>query len=277
MRLFGGKIESPKVEFHHQTKVWFGYVVMLIVSSDIRFGSHYLSMQRIHKCRRPLIHTSTHKNFLALKIKGFDDVLDVLHKETTWEARRVLVVVLEPWMQVLRLADSYKAHMDKLLFLLYRAIAFIKNSTLLDDANLFPGTEDSTEAVSNEDDSDDDSIVPPGGEEAETNDGYIPLPYRTDEEGYNEDEDEDEDGDEDEVPGTQLGTPSSQGDSLKERMLAVVERYQPLLEHPYARIGYHLSVVPAIFDHSKVSDRAFVTLLLSLVTHQQFFNRHRTT
>ena len=255
MRLFGGKIEKPVIIFKKQTKTFLGKEVSLIVAIEIRFGSHYISMQRILRCKDALRATMNCHAFKVLNIKGFDDVLVTISNDLAWDKRRHLLTLLRPWMTILRLADSYEAHMDKQKYYVMKAREMIVRSTVISDDTIFPPVTNDELEEDTDDDSDDDDV-----DDAEDDDDALPLPYASDEHTYVEDDDDLNITEEDVVPGTQMGPNLAPSGHLKVKILGIIDRYIGLLYNDYVRTAYHQSVVPHIYAHSKVRIQFFSTL-----------------
>ena len=58
--------------------------------------------------------------------------------------------------------------------------------------------------------------------------------------------------DDEDVSDTEDGTPSQDKNQLREEILAVWERYKPLLENDYSRSGYILSINAKKYAHANV-------------------------
>ena len=89
------------------------------------------------------------------------------------------------------------------------------------------------------------------------NEVYFPpvpeLEYDEYEEGPGDDDPSEYLSDDDDVSDTEDGIPSQDNNWLGGKILAVWERYKPLLEHDYSRAGYMLSVDAKTYVHAKLS------------------------
>ena len=128
----------------------------------------------------------------------------------------------KPLLILLRMYESNKPHMDKLRFMVLMVDDNIRMS--MPEINY----EDYFTLVTKLEDDE--------NEEGPCDDD--PPEYLSDDENASNTED---------------GIPSQDKNRLRGKILAVWERYKPLLEHDYYRAGYMLSVDAKKYAHAKVS------------------------
>ena len=97
-----------------------GKFINLLKGTEIRFGSLFYAMQRAIKLQEPLtstVQSPEFKDYLKLpKNKHLKVVSDIVLDQSFWDAAFHLCKLLHPAMRILRMADSNRPNMDKLLY-----------------------------------------------------------------------------------------------------------------------------------------------------------------
>ena len=174
-------------------------------------------------CLKNALRETLHlQEFISLESRKEEGTVSTIKGDQSFHQRHIFIKMAKPLLILLRMADSNQPHMDKLWFMVLMVDDHIRMSmSELNDEDYFPPIieleDDEHEEVTVDDD---------------------PTEYLSDDEDVSETED---------------GIPYQDNNRLGGKILAVWERYKPILEHDYSRAGYMMFVDAKTYAHTKVS------------------------
>ena len=120
--------KSKSYEFHNRT-------IVLFSGNDTRMAGYFIGMQRDLRMQKELISTVSSAEFNTMTLNSkLSKVVSYIQVKKAWERIYVILKILFPCLRTLRLADSNKVGMDKVLYYSRMTnISIIKSSTDLDN------------------------------------------------------------------------------------------------------------------------------------------------
>ena len=220
--LFGGNYHYPDGFFNNQTRVFEGKEVLLLNPSPTGFVTNFLRMMRTLRLKNSLRGTVRLQEFILLKLSKEERTVEIIKDDQSFHQINIFIKIAKPLLILLRMADSNQPHMVKLQFMVLMVDDHIRMSmTELKNEDYF------TPVTELEDD---------GYEEGPSDDD--PPEYLSNDEDVSNNED---------------GITYQYNKRLGGKILAVWERYKPLLNHDYSRSVYILSVDVKKHAHAKLS------------------------
>ena len=126
-------LKSKSYEFHNRN-------IGLFSGNDTRMAGYFIGMHRDLHMRKEILATvySSELNTMALNSK-LPKVVSYIKDNKAWKRIYVLLKIILPCLRTLRLSDSNKSGMYKVLYY-YRTtkISIIKSSSDIDNKEIFP-------------------------------------------------------------------------------------------------------------------------------------------
>ena len=120
--------KSKSYEFHNRN-------IGLFSGNDTRMAGYFIVMHRDLRMRKALLATVSPAEFSTMTLNSkLSKVVSYIQDKKAWEIIYVLLKILFPCLRTLRLADSNKSGMDKVLYYyIMKKISIIKSSNYLDN------------------------------------------------------------------------------------------------------------------------------------------------
>ncbi len=174
--------------------------------------------------------------YIRLGLKKLGVVVEMINSDLAFDQRAILLKLGYPLLKLIRLADSYGCHMDKVWYLVIETEKHILACVpQLNDPNIFPEQVDEVPEVEEEEGQ--DEVLPED----------VPVEYGSDEESASEEV----------VLGTQQVLEENldvDPESFGGRIIHIWNYHKSKFDTYYARCGYMLSVVPEVYEHAIVSE-----------------------
>ena len=120
--------KSKSYEFHHSN-------IGLFSGNDTRMAGYFIVMHRYLRMRKSLLATVSSAKFNTITLNSkLSKLVSYIQDKKAWGGVYVLLKILFPSLHTLRLVDSNKAGMDKVLsYSKITKISIIKSSTDIDN------------------------------------------------------------------------------------------------------------------------------------------------